>query len=140
MAANQRRPLRPLQLNRTTKHLVELGSRVSKLPDRVPQRSLAPNWVSPTEGNGAGLPRTDLHIALIADSIDSALILERIKVVQPPLWPGKVHLHIITGGTLTPDDVLIEQTLADLGWADSRDLHIGPPASVTQGYPSGTEK
>jgi len=110
------------------------------VPERVPQRSLAPDWVSPTEGNGSGLPRADLHIALIAGSPEDFAILKRVRVIQPPLWPGKIHLHILHSTEFSDDDLLIRQTVVDLGWADARDVAIGPPASITEGYPSGTQE
>jgi hypothetical protein len=140
MATPQRRSLPPLRINRSINPGSEPIS-VSQLPSGKPQRSLAPNWISPTEGNGTGLPRTDLHIALVTTSEDEYdYYSSKLRVAKPPLWPGKVHLHIIMGKDTQSDDLMIQQALVDLGWADSRDLEIGPPASVTEGYPSGTDK
>jgi hypothetical protein len=140
MATPQRRSLPPLRV-REPRDPFSATDPVSPVSNRVPQRSLAPDWISPTEGNGAGLPRTDLHIALVTTSEDEYdYYSSKLRVAKPPLWPGKVHLHIIMGKDTQSDDLMIQQALVDLGWADSRDLEIGPPASVTEGYPSGTDK
>lgn len=101
---------------------------------------MAPNWVSPTENNGAGVPHADLHVALLARTPEQALLAHDLRIITPPLWGGRVLLHIIVSHDMTVDDLTIKQAMADLGWADSRDLDIGPPASITEGYPSGTDE
>lgn len=114
---------------------------VPQLPERVPTRAMAPDWSSPTDSNGSGLARADLHIALVAGNPEEAALLARVKVIQPPLWDGKVHLHVIVNEhNFSEDDIHILQAMVDLGWADSRDVHIGPPAGLTLGYPSGTDE
>lgn len=132
--------MRPLRVTVAS----DIGIETIDLPpvlDRSAQRSLAPDWVSPTEGNGAGLPRADLHIALVVRSAEELTgLANRIKVVQPPLFNGKVHLHFVINHDANTDDVMVRQAMVDLGWADARDLDIGPPASITEGYPSGTTK
>jgi hypothetical protein len=103
------------------------------VPEPVRPRSLAPNWSNPTEGNGTGLPRDILHIALIAPSAAAAEIYRRdARLIQPPLWKGKVQLHIVT---IDPDkshdiDPLVLQAMVDLGFADSTDIGL-------IGYPEG---
>ena len=101
---------------------------------------MAPDWRSPTEHNGTAVPRAELHIALIADSDKARRLLDRqVRVIKPPYWDGEIHLHVITNPGITDDDVFIAQAMVDLGWADSRDVKIGPPDSLTDGYPSGTD-
>jgi len=136
MAADQRPPLRPLRVGKPSNIRSGLTA-LSPLPKRVPARPVAPHRVSTTEGNGAGLPRADLHIALLARTDHEQELFRRIRVIQPPLWPGRVHLHIIFNKDLTEDDVLIAQTVADLGWGV---IDILTPESVTEGYPSETKK
>ena len=116
------------------------ASSMSNMPKLAPARAMASNWSSPTERNGQGLPRTDLHIALIARSQAMATALAGVQVVRPPYWPGRVSLHVIISPDMTTDHVMIRQAAVDLGWADSRDLLIGPPAELTLGYPSGTDQ
>lgn len=114
---------------------------LSPVPGPAPARPVAPDWKSPTEGNGSTTPRADLHIALVAPNPKTAHFLrDRIRIVRPPLWHGgKVYLHIIPEDQRSEDDIdiLLAQTLADLGLADAADMHIGPPDGVTLGYPSG---
>lgn len=139
MATTKRPPLRPLRLIRTSSDRGR-DSDLPHVPQPVPARALAPNWRSPTEDNGLSAPRADLHIALIAPDADTAKQLRKVRVVKPPLWQGgKIFLHVITerkGWGM--DDYKIMQAVADLGWADARDLQIGPPDAVTNGYPSGS--
>lgn len=99
---------------------------------------MAPDWRSPTEDNGAATPRDTLHIALLATSSDEVRALSKVRVITPPLWKGgKIALHVILSKDLKEADILIRQTLVDLGLADSRDLAIGPPDQLTLGYPTG---
>lgn len=102
---------------------------------------MAPDWRSPTLDNGTTAPRGKLHIALVADTPEARTLLEQhVRVIKPPYWDGDIHLHVITNPGMTDDDVYILQAMVDLGWADSRDVQIGPPASLTDGYPSGTDE
>lgn len=110
------------------------------MPGLVSRRAVAPDWASPTEGNGAGCPPGDLHVALIAPDRAAAAQLRRVRVIKPPLWrDGRVFLHVIvdTDRTRHRDvDLRVLQAVVDLGWADAADLDIGPPADLTLGYPS----
>lgn len=140
MASNRQRPLRPVRLAIPRRDR-EQHDVLSEVPDRVPQRSLAPDWSSPTEGNGLDTPRDVLHIALLARNEADAERLKTITIIKPPLWKGgEIKVHVIVSKDMTRDDILIRQTLVDMGWADSRDLDIGPPAERTLGYPSGASE
>jgi hypothetical protein len=100
---------------------------------------VAPVRVSTTTDNGAGLPRADLHIALLARTEEQGERLTKdIHVVTPPLWKGEVHLHVIVSPDMTTDELKIAQVVADLGWGVMVD--IAPPTSITRGYPAGDEK
>ena len=133
--------LRAMRLPRAI-HRRSVNGDVSSMPERVSQRSLAPEWVSPTEHNGTATPRAVLHVALIAPNVAEAeRIKGRLRVITPPLWRGgKVYLHIIPEDQLQGSgdlDIRIRQALVDLGFADSTDVGIGPPEETTIGYPSG---
>lgn len=116
------------------------------VPEPVSQRSLAPDWVSPTQDNGVAVPPADLHIALLAPDRDTAELLRgRVRVLKPPYWEGgKVYLHVVLqdqrkSPTYKDWDMTILLALADMGVMDTRDLEIGPPADLTLGYPSGSD-
>lgn len=100
---------------------------------------MASHRVSSTEGNGTGLPRADLHIALLAPDEATAKLIERVKIVRPPYWQGKVHLHVVVSADMTVDDVMILQAAADLGWGTSKSI-IAPPTQLTIGYPAEDDK
>lgn len=102
---------------------------------------MAPNRPNPTQDNGSTLPRTDLHIALILpDRATAQQLKNKIRVVKPPLWPGKVYLHFIPEDQRYRYRSLDTRTLialVDTGLVDAKDVDIGPPAHITLGYPSG---
>ena len=108
-----------------------------EMPDPVPARSVAPVRISSTLDNGAGVPRIDLHIALLARTEEQAKLAEGMKVVTPPLWKGKVHLHVIVSPELTTDDIVIAQAAADFGWGVMIDI-LQP--QVSRGYPAGDDQ
>lgn len=103
---------------------------------------MAPDWVSPTEGNGTDLPRAVLHIALLAPNKEAERFLRGyVRVVKPPLWDGKVMIHVIPINEKKNDvDIKLAQAMIDLGLLDSKDLQIGPPDDFTIGYPSGLKE
>ena len=107
------------------------------VPIDVPERAMAPDWVSPTEGNGSDAPRAELHIALIAPNAEVAKQLRTVRVVKPPLWKGgKILLHVLTPNRLGID-LSVAQALVDLGLVDSKDVTIEAPDGIELGYPSG---
>lgn len=137
MDNNQRPALRPLRIE-PTGHRGGGPARVPSVPERVSRGPLAPNWSSPTENNGIAVPRAELHIALVVPSLTAAQQLGDIRVLNPPYWNGNVNLHVIVRPTgMTDTELLIRQAVADLGWADAKDLQIGDAATITLGYPSG---
>lgn len=88
---------------------------------------MAPDWISPTEDNGVSLPRDDMHIALVAPDPETAEIWRRqARLIRPPLWKGRVHLHIVTIDTTKSHDLdpLVLQAMVDLGFADSADIGL----------------
>jgi hypothetical protein len=111
---------------------------VLRVPERGPRRTVAPDWVSPTEDNGLAIPRDTLHVIVLAhNEAARALLANNLRVVTPPLWKGgEVQLHIVTSHNLNTDDIRIRQTLVDLGLVDSYDVDIAVP-TTTDGYPSG---
>lgn len=114
-----------------SRNIIGTGRIVHRVSELISERSVAPDWTSPTEGNGVDTPRDELHIALIARNDAAAEALEAIYVIKPPLWKGgKVELHVIRADKRSQDNLTIRQALADLGLADSRELEILP-------YPSG---
>lgn len=102
---------------------------------------MAPDWVSPTEGNGSDAPRADLHIALIAPNNETAKLLRDVRIVKPPLWKGgKIWLHILTPKKGLGIDLSVAQAMVDLGLIDARDIDIAAPDAITEGYPSGLKE
>lgn len=141
MVAEQKRRLQPLRINRAADSGRQRDRSVPDVPEPVRPRAMAPDWSSPTEGNGADLPRAELHIALITPDAETASALQhRLRVVKPPLWQGKVHLHLIPA---PPDgwpvDPYIAQAMVDLGLIDSTDVGLAELDSVTIGYPAGAK-
>lgn len=134
MATPERARLRPLRVERPIDH-GQGDSNLSDVPHSVPERGVASHGISTTEGNGAGLPRADLHVALLVPDEATARLLGRARIVRPPYWQGKVHLHVVVSPDLSTDDVMVLQAAADLGWGVSKYL-ISPPAEFTLGYPT----
>lgn len=95
---------------------------------------MAPDWSSPTEDNGVGVPRGVLSIALVAPDHDTAVLWRRLaRVVKPPLWKGgTVNLYIVTQNPAMPIDAQVAQAMVDLGLVDSVDVGL-------IGYPSGLD-
>ena len=55
---------------------------------------------------------------------------------------GSVHAFAKEDGLVVVDadgKAVYRQAVADLGWADARDLDIGPPDGLDDGYPSGSD-
>lgn len=131
MVAKQGTALRPLRIARAGNRSIP-GSSLPPVPDRVPRHLVAPDWVGPTEGNGSDTPRADLHVALLApDHTTANLWRPRARVVTPPLWAGKVHLHVVVMDVIHGDpEVLL--AMVDLGLIDSVDAGL-------VGYPSGLD-
>lgn len=106
------------------------------MPDPVPERPLAPDWRSATEGNGADQPRDTMHVALVAPDTATAEVWRRqARLIKPPLWKGgKVMLHVVVIDTTKSKDLdpLVLQAMVDLGFADSTDLGL-------LGYPETPE-
>ncbi len=131
MVAKQGTALRPLRLARPGDRS---GNRhaVPPVPERVPEHALAPDWNSPTEGNGSATPRGELLVALLApDAATAAIWRQRARVVTPPLWKGgKVTLHVIVSESTGDPQILL--AMVDLGLIDSTDAGL-------IGYPSGVE-
>lgn len=138
MVANKNPTMRPLRLPGAG-HSSPGPDRVPQLPERSTKRPVAPDGSNPTLDNGATVPRTDLHIALLAADKDTAeLLRNRVRVVKPPYWNGRVHLHIIREDLrkkYATADVQVLQAVVDLGWGNARDLEIGSPEEMTDGYP-----
>ena len=134
-----KRPLRPMRIDRPRSGGRDDGD-LRPVPDPVPERAMAPEWVSPTEGNGSDAPRADLHIALVAPNKEIAGQLNTVRVIKPPLWKGgKVYLHVLIADKAMVD-LKVAQAMVDNGLLDSRDLQIGPPDGLTAGYPSGLKE
>lgn len=130
------RTLRPMRIARPRTPGVGDGD-LRPVPDRVPERAMAPDWVSPTEGNGTDAPRADLHVALVAPNAEVAKQLRDIRVIRPPLWHGgRILLHVLTAKKGLGVDLTVAQAMVDLGLLDSKDLDIGPPDEITEGYPT----
>ena len=128
----EHRAMQPLRFKRTGDQ-GQPHRLVSHVPEPVPPRSVAPDWNSPTEDNGVTAPRADMHIALVAPDPATAEIWRRqARLIRPPLWKGKVFLHVVT---IDKDkskgvDPLVLQAMVDLGFADSTDIGL-------IGYPEG---
>lgn len=137
---DQRKPaLRPMRISLPRDRGGDDGP-VPAVPERVPERLMAPDWRSPTEDNGAAAPRADLHIALLAPNREAERFLRGyIRVVKPPLWHGgKILLHVIPINEKKNDvDIKVALAMVDLGLLDAKDLQIGPPDELTIGYPTG---
>lgn len=101
---------------------------------------MAPEWRSPTEDNGLGVPRADLHVALVVpDRATYDLIRAKAFLVRPVGWEGHVYLHTILESRKTKySDVPMKllTLMSDLGLMDSKDLEISP-LDMDLGYPSG---
>jgi hypothetical protein len=124
--------LRPLRINRTGNPSPNDRS-MPDVPQRAPARVVAPDWQSPTEGNGLAQPRATLHVALLAPDPTTATLWQRqARIITPPLWKGgKVELHIVVVNEETQRaDPKLLQTLTDLGLIDATDAGF-------VGYPSG---
>jgi hypothetical protein len=140
MANPQRPPMRPMRV-------VRRGALRGPSPDlpTVPEQGtislLASNRRNPTEGNGSGLAREELHIALIAPEGTVLDVFARhARLIRPPLWEGKVFLHVIPEGKVKNDPAIL-QYLIDSGdiSAESAGMSVevvpvsaGYPASVTR--------
>lgn len=127
---SEHRRLQPLRIDRSG-NPGPTPRRVPDLPERAPARPVAPDWTSPTEGNGTAQPRATLHVALLApDTATAALWTRQARVITPPLWKGgSVELHVVVLDGDHGDPRLL-QALIDLGLIDSTDAGF-------VGYPSG---
>lgn len=109
------------------------------MPEPVPARPLAPDRRGPTEDNGLAVPPAHLHIALVVpDAATARRLTDSVRIVKPPLWNGKVNLHIIDQSrrkTYRDLDITVLQAMVDLGLITAGEAEIGPPESVTEGYP-----
>lgn len=138
MAADGKRTMPTLRLNRAGSNR-SADHPVPVVLERVPERSVAPDWNSPTIDNGVAEPRGILHIALvIPDAQAFNTLAKRVYVVKPPLWKGEVRLHAIPEPGKNDADITlyIKLALIDLGLIDSKDVQIDR-ASIELGYPSG---
>jgi hypothetical protein len=137
--AKPRAPLRPLRL---TGHRSDGRPNIDlpRLPKQAP-RVVAPNRPGPTEGNGLDSPRADLHIALIVPDRKTAdLLRNKVRIVRPPLWKGKLFLHLIPQDQrhkYRDIDMTTLLALIDTGLIDAKTAEIAAPDEITIGYPSG---
>ena len=122
--------MRPLRVARPSRGS---GDPAPVLPVQgpIPARVLAPDWVPPTEDNGADTPRGELHVALVApDAATAASWRTRARLITPPLWKGgRTQLHVVHFDLELGDPRLLI-ALVDLGLIDSKDAGM-------VGYPSG---
>lgn len=126
-----------MQLNRPIRSRPRPNG-LPRLPIGSPERPVASDRSSSTLDNGLATPRAELHIALLAADRETAdLLRERVRVVKPPYWDGKVHLHIIREdlrGAKANVDFAVVQAVIDLGWGKSTDFNVGPPDDTSEGY------
>lgn len=132
--------MRPMRIDRPI--------RVQPEPDDVlpvPEDpgTVAPDWRSPTEDNGAGLARDQLHLALVVpDRATYDLIRGRAYLVTPKTWGGKVFLHTILEtrkNKYSEMPTKLLTAMSDLGLMDSRDLGISE-VDMDLGYPTGKQE
>ena len=129
---DQPKRLRPLRITRSPggDGVGHIG--LPPVLEPLPERAMAPDWSSPTDGNGAATPRAELHVALVApDATTAAIWRQSARVIVPPLWKGgKVTLHVIHIDSTEDIDTALRLALVDLGFLDAKDVGL-------IGYPSG---
>lgn len=134
MAANKSK-MQPLSINRNV-HYSRKPISMPPVPVAVSDSPMAPDRMGPTEGNGHGIPPTELHVALLIPSIKYYKFLKnRVQVLTPPYWEGTVELHmIVVDHTSEWDNVnpIIRQALVDSGLADAEQVKF----TTTLGYPN----
>lgn len=130
--------MRPMSLNRPV-HSGSVNPAVPAVSGRGVVGLMAPDRWSATEDNGVAVPPAEIHILIVIPNAKAFEYLkDKVFVVQPPYWSGKVHLHCV------PDDPqskwhavpwTIRQALIDSGLATAEKVDMATPEQVTLGWP-----